>query len=73
MLTAVMGKPYPAASLAADVLDGVAQNRPIIVSPAKARPVWLLYRLFPSLFMRLAVLRTRQFAPVSRPVQEAAR
>jgi NAD(P)-dependent dehydrogenase (short-subunit alcohol dehydrogenase family) len=56
-LSAVMGKPYPAASLAVDVLNGVAQNRPIIVSPLKAHPLWLLYRLSPVLFMRLATLR----------------
>jgi NAD(P)-dependent dehydrogenase (short-subunit alcohol dehydrogenase family) len=71
MLTAVMGKPYPAASLASDVLDGVAQNRPIIVSPAKARPIWLLYRLSPGLLLRLVTLRSGQFAPMSRPVPEA--
>jgi NAD(P)-dependent dehydrogenase (short-subunit alcohol dehydrogenase family) len=56
-LSAVMGKPYPAASLAVDVLNGVAQNRPIIISPVKAHPLWLLYRFSPSLFIRLATLR----------------
>ncbi len=49
MLTAVMGPPYPAASLARDVLDGVARNRPIIVTPRRARLVWSLYRLAPTL------------------------
>ncbi len=57
MLTAVMGKPYPAARLATDVLDGVAQNRPIIVSPAKARVIWELYRLFPRFFISMAERR----------------
>jgi NAD(P)-dependent dehydrogenase (short-subunit alcohol dehydrogenase family) len=56
-LSAVMGNPYPAASLAVDVLDGVAENRPLIVAPRKARPLWLFYRLSPALFMRLALLR----------------
>lgn len=57
MLTAVMGKPYPAARLATNVLDGVAQNRPIIVSPAKARLIWELYRLSPRLFLAMAERR----------------
>ena len=70
-LSAVMGKPYPAASLAVDVLNGVAQNRPIIISPVKAHPLWLLYRLSPSLFMRLATLRG-PFAG-DEPVVRAAR
>ncbi len=57
MLTALLGKPYPAPSLAIDVLDAVADNRPIIVSPAKIRPIWLFYRLAPRWFMDLAVRR----------------
>ncbi|MBV8463723.1 MAG: SDR family oxidoreductase [Acidimicrobiales bacterium] len=57
MLTAVMGKPYPASALAVDVLDGVADNRAIIVSPKKARPIWLFYRLAPELFLKLATRR----------------
>jgi NAD(P)-dependent dehydrogenase (short-subunit alcohol dehydrogenase family) len=51
MLTALVGMPYPAASLASDVLDGVAANRPIIVTPAHARRVWALYRLSPGLMI----------------------
>ena len=64
LLTAVIGKAYPAASLAEDVLDGVARNRPIVVTPLHARIPWRLYRLSPRLmietgprFMRRAGLR----------------
>jgi hypothetical protein len=43
----MVGTPYPAASLARDVLDGVALNRAIIVSPRHARLVWAAYRAGP--------------------------
>ncbi|HXW39420.1 MAG TPA: hypothetical protein VEJ44_06975, partial [Acidimicrobiales bacterium] len=46
-----------AAALAADVLDAVADNRPIVVSPTKAVPLWLFYRFSPRLFMDLATRR----------------
>jgi NAD(P)-dependent dehydrogenase (short-subunit alcohol dehydrogenase family) len=49
LLTKMIGAPYPAASLAEDVLDGVARNRPLIVSPRHARIPWRLYRLSPRL------------------------
>lgn len=57
-LTALLGAPYPAPALAVDVLDGVALDRPVIVSPRKARPVWSAYRLAPRRFLDLAARRT---------------
>lgn len=47
LLTRMIGAPYPAASLAEDVLIGVARNRPIIVTPRHARIPWRVYRLSP--------------------------
>ena len=62
LLTKIIGRAYPAASLAEDVLDGVARNRPIIVTPRHARIPWRIYRISPRLmietgprFMRRAV------------------
>jgi NAD(P)-dependent dehydrogenase (short-subunit alcohol dehydrogenase family) len=62
LLTKMIGRAYPAASLAEDVLDGVARNRPIIVTPRHARIPWRIYRISPRLmietgprFMRRAV------------------
>ncbi len=49
LLTRVIGRAYPAESLADDVLDGVMRNRPIIVTPRHARVPWRLYRLSPRL------------------------
>jgi NAD(P)-dependent dehydrogenase (short-subunit alcohol dehydrogenase family) len=49
LLTSTIGRAYPAAALAEDVLDGVARNRPIIVAPRHARVFWRLYRLSPRL------------------------
>lgn len=51
---------YPPDRLAADVLRGVARNRAIIVSPRSALPVWWMWRLAPSLGLRLAVGITRR-------------
>jgi NAD(P)-dependent dehydrogenase (short-subunit alcohol dehydrogenase family) len=51
MLTELMGKPYPASSLARDTLDAVALNRAIIVAPRRARAVWAAYRAWPSLLI----------------------
>ena len=48
MLTAMVGQALPGASLAADVLDGVARNRPLIVAPRHARLIWAAYRLAPA-------------------------
>jgi hypothetical protein len=66
LLTTMIGGPYPAASLAEDVLDGVARNRPIIVTPRHARIPWRVYRLSPRLiiesgprFMRRALRSPR--------------
>jgi NAD(P)-dependent dehydrogenase (short-subunit alcohol dehydrogenase family) len=51
LLTKMIGGPYPAPSLARDVLDGVARNRPIIVTPRHARIPWRVYRLSPRLII----------------------
>ena len=51
MLTELMGKPYPASSLARDTLDAMALNRAIIVAPRRARAVWAAYRAWPSLLI----------------------
>ena len=53
-------RPYPPDRLAADVLGGVARNRAIIVSPRSVLPVWWMWRLAPSLGLRLALSLTRQ-------------
>ena len=51
LLTRAVGGTYPAASLAEDALDGVARNRPLIVTPRHARIPWRLYRLSPRLII----------------------
>jgi NAD(P)-dependent dehydrogenase (short-subunit alcohol dehydrogenase family) len=51
LLTRMMGTPYPAGSLAGDVLDGVALNRPIILAPSRAKTIWLAYRAWPRLLI----------------------
>jgi NAD(P)-dependent dehydrogenase (short-subunit alcohol dehydrogenase family) len=62
LLTKMIGGAYPPASLAEDVLEALARNRPIIVAPRHARIPWRVYRLSPRLiiesgprFMRRAV------------------
>jgi NAD(P)-dependent dehydrogenase (short-subunit alcohol dehydrogenase family) len=52
MLTRSMGRPYPASSLADDVLAGVARNRAFIVTPRHARAAWAAYRFAPELVVR---------------------
>jgi NAD(P)-dependent dehydrogenase (short-subunit alcohol dehydrogenase family) len=52
MLSQSLGTPYPAASLAEDVLAGVARNRAFIVTPRHARLAWVVYRAAPELFVR---------------------
>jgi len=59
MLTRLVGRPYPAASLATDVLDGVARNRAIIVTPFHARRAWALYRASPGLLIDRGASRMR--------------
>jgi NAD(P)-dependent dehydrogenase (short-subunit alcohol dehydrogenase family) len=51
LLSRTIGKPYPPSSLARDVLEGVARNRALIVTPRHARVPWRIYRAFPSLFI----------------------
>jgi len=52
MLSRSMGRPYPAASLADDVLAGVTRNRALIVTPRHARAAWAAYRMAPELVVR---------------------
>jgi NAD(P)-dependent dehydrogenase (short-subunit alcohol dehydrogenase family) len=47
LLTNALGPPYAADAMAADVLDGVVENRAIIVAPATARDAWEAYRRSP--------------------------
>lgn len=49
LLEKAIGGAYPPASLAEDVLDAVARNRPLIVAPRHARIPWRVYRLSPRL------------------------
>ena len=51
MLTRSIGRAYPPELLARDTLDGVARNRPLIVTPRHARIPWRLYRLSPRLMI----------------------
>jgi len=60
MLTKTIGKAYPPASLAEDVLSGVARNKPFIVSPRHARIPWRIYRLWPRLVVDSAPLVMRR-------------
>ncbi|HLJ08313.1 MAG TPA: short-chain dehydrogenase, partial [Acidimicrobiia bacterium] len=62
LLTKSIGKAYPPSALAEDVLEGVARNRPFIVSPRHARVPWLLYRLSPRLVVDSAPLVLRRVA-----------
>lgn len=60
LLSKTIGKPYPPQSLAEDVLDGVARNRPLIVAPRHARTPWRIYRLSPRLVIDSAPLVMRR-------------
>jgi len=62
-------KMYPVAACARDALRGVARNRPIIVVTTPAMAGWLVYRIAPGLWLRLAewfVARNPLFAPSAR-------
>ncbi|HUO47931.1 MAG TPA: SDR family oxidoreductase [Acidimicrobiales bacterium] len=47
--SSILRRAYPPESLAEDVLDGVARNRPLILAPSHARTAWRIYRLAPRL------------------------
>ncbi|MGP8058739.1 MAG: SDR family oxidoreductase [Acidimicrobiales bacterium] len=47
LLTNALGEPYPPEDLAADVLEGVAENRALIVAPETARRAWATFRADP--------------------------
>jgi NAD(P)-dependent dehydrogenase (short-subunit alcohol dehydrogenase family) len=65
LLTQLLGRAYPAARLAADVLDAVALDRALIVAPGHARAAWALYRAWPGLL--LSQSRRRMRPPVTTP------
>ena len=67
MLTELMGKPYPAASLADDALDAVALNRPVIVAPRRAKVVWAAYRAWPGLVIDRSPRRVIDRSPRRPP------
>lgn len=48
-LTKLGGPPYPVEKLAEDALAAIEKNTPVIVIPGRARFLWVLGRLFPSL------------------------
>jgi NAD(P)-dependent dehydrogenase (short-subunit alcohol dehydrogenase family) len=62
---------YEPGRCAADILRGVARNRPIIVVPRQARNMWMMLRLSPALADILALRATRiarkHGAPAGRP------
>ena len=51
---------YPADRFAADVLDGVARDRAIIVAPASARLAWRMWRAAPGLMLMGSVAGGRR-------------
>jgi len=59
-LSALMGEPYPADRLAADVLAALSRDQPIIVTPRRAKAVWWFYRLSPTLLMKAEKLSSRR-------------
>ncbi|HUC37766.1 MAG TPA: SDR family oxidoreductase [Acidimicrobiales bacterium] len=72
LLSRTIGRAYPPQSLAENVLEGVARNRPFIVTPRHARTPWRIYRLWPRLVVDSApwllrrVLQERGTASTSR-------
>jgi NAD(P)-dependent dehydrogenase (short-subunit alcohol dehydrogenase family) len=48
-LTKLAGPPYPVEKLAEEALAALEKNKPVIVIPGRARAIWILGRLFPSL------------------------
>ena len=48
-LTTLAGPPYPVEKLAEEALAAIEKNKPVIVIPSRARAIWVLGRLFPSL------------------------
>jgi NAD(P)-dependent dehydrogenase (short-subunit alcohol dehydrogenase family) len=47
LLTNALGAPYPPEDLAADVLEGVVENRALIVAPKSARDAWAFFSAHP--------------------------
>ena len=69
-LEKALGKAYPPELLARDVLAGVVRNRPIIVAPHHARRAWIVYRIAPTLVIRVM---SRAFARMGPRALAAAR
>ena len=53
-LSLLKQRPIAAERFARLALDGVARNRPIIAVPARARTLWYLHRMSPSLVGRIS-------------------
>ena len=53
------GSPYPVAKFAEQALDGVEQNKAIVVIPARARLAWRMGRLAPELVERMVLKALR--------------
>jgi len=47
LLTNALGQPHPADAMAADILDGVAANRAVVVAPPSAVEAWSRFREAP--------------------------
>src|SRR5579875_3210788 len=62
-LARMTGRLYPPEALAADVLRGIARNRPVIVASASARLAWRAARYAPPLSGAVAALAARRVAP----------
>lgn len=60
LLSKTIGRPYPPALLAEDVLHGIARNKPFIVSPRHARTPWRIYRAWPRLMVDAAPVVMRR-------------
>src|SRR3954467_2379302 len=55
-----MGKLYPPAALAKEVLEAIAKNKALLVTPAKFRLMWRLSRLSPTGFAALTSVLARR-------------
>jgi NAD(P)-dependent dehydrogenase (short-subunit alcohol dehydrogenase family) len=67
-LTNNLGAPYPAASLAADIVRAVERNRALLVAPGRARTAWRMTRLVPAAAVAYATHTTRRQQKARTPV-----
>lgn len=54
-LTNLAGPPYPVEQFAAEALQAIEDNEPVIVIPGRARLAWRIGRFFPSLVFKLSL------------------